>query len=162
MGRPFPSPATKNGAFGDDSGWLFGRWIATASYSTGIVGAARLWGIADPKVWSSCRNCPALPYVLRLSVLGSCIVAKCPGLAGTVPVFDLLSRWCPGLVLVPDFYKGLILSTAEQSYINSQLFRLFQCIKLTSFTIYGFTELHEVSHLLVFVPVCVSINLATM
>ena len=33
------------------------------------------------------------------------IVAKCPGSAGTVPVFDLLSRWCPGLVFVPDFYK---------------------------------------------------------
>ena len=74
------------------------------------------------------------------------IVAKCPGLAGTVPVFDLLSRWCPGLVFVPDFYKkGLILSTTEQSYINSQLFCLFQCIKLTS--IHHFTELHEVSHL---------------
>ena len=27
-----------------------GRWIATTSYSIGIMGAARLWGIADPKV----------------------------------------------------------------------------------------------------------------
>ena len=27
-----------------------GRWIATTSYSISIMGAARLWGIADPKV----------------------------------------------------------------------------------------------------------------
>ena len=33
-------------------------------------------------------------------VYGVCIVAKCPGLAGTVPVFGPMSRLCPGL---PDF-----------------------------------------------------------
>ena len=31
---------------------------------------------------------------------GMCIVAKCPGLAGTVPEFGPMSRLCPGL---PDF-----------------------------------------------------------
>ena len=62
MGRPFLSPATKNGAFGK---WLLddvGRWIATVSYSIGIVGAAHLWGVVDLKVWNCYRNCPALPY----------------------------------------------------------------------------------------------------
>ena len=48
MGRPFLSPATKNGAFGLLG--HVGKWIATVSYSIGIVGAARLWWVADPKV----------------------------------------------------------------------------------------------------------------
>ena len=92
---------------------------------------------------AQCNN-SLVPRLNVMVTVAITIVAKCPGLAGTVPVFDL-SRWCPGLVFVPDFYKkGLILSKTEQSYMNSQLFCLFQCIKLTS--IHHFTELHEVSH----------------
>ena len=34
-----------------------------------------------------------------------CIVANRPGLAGTVPEFCLLSRWCPGWRVCPGFDK---------------------------------------------------------
>ena len=39
-------------------------------------------------------------YCAVLSLAYLSIVAKCPGLAGTVPVFGPMSRLCPGL---PDF-----------------------------------------------------------
>ena len=54
----------KNSTFGNDCGSF---WKALPTWpnnhrQTGIMGAARLWEIADLKVWNSCRNCPALPY----------------------------------------------------------------------------------------------------
>ena len=35
-----------------------GQWVATVSYSIGIVGAARLWEEADLKDENLCQNCP--------------------------------------------------------------------------------------------------------
>ena len=46
IGRPFPSPVTKNGVFGDDC------WVVDSNHilRIGILGTAHLWEVADPKV----------------------------------------------------------------------------------------------------------------